>query len=130
VPERPDRVRTARAIVPGESMSLDARLCAPYTSTPRMKTRRTKTQARKRKPSAARARSAAKAAPKARPNLAPPELKERDFIAAAAHVLGLVIEPAWKPAIEANFATTLRLAASFMDFPLPDEAEPAPVFAA
>jgi hypothetical protein len=41
-----------------------------------------------------------------------------------------VIEPAWKPAIEANFAITLRLAASFMDFPLPDEAEPAPVFAA
>jgi hypothetical protein len=86
-----------------------------------MKTRRTKTQGRKRKPSAARARSAAKAAP---------ELKESDFIAAAAHVLGLVIEPAWRPAIEANFATTLRLAASFMDFPLPDEAEPAPVFAA
>ena len=95
-----------------------------------MKTRRTKTQGRKRKPSAARARSAAKAAPKALPDLAPPELKERDFIAAAAHVLGLVIEPAWRPAIEANFATTLRLAASFMDFPLPDEAEPAPVFAA
>jgi Protein of unknown function (DUF4089) len=95
-----------------------------------MKTRRAKTQARKRKPAAARARSAAKAAPKARPNLAPPELKERDFIEAAAHVLGLAIEPAWKPAIEASFATTLRLAASFMDFPLPDEAEPAPVFAA
>jgi hypothetical protein len=94
-----------------------------------MKTRRTKTQARKRKSSAARARSVAKA-PKARPDLAPPELKERDFIEGAAHVLGLVIEPAWKPAIEANFATTLGLAASFMDFPLPDEAEPAPVFAA
>jgi len=95
-----------------------------------MKTRRTKTQAGKRKPSAVRARSAAKAAPKARPHPATPELKERDFIAAAAHVLGLVIEPAWKPAIEASSAITLRLAASFMDFPLPDEAEPAPVFAA
>jgi hypothetical protein len=94
-----------------------------------MKARRTKTQGRKRKPSAAGAR-AAKAAPKVRPDLAPPELKERDFIAAAAHVLGLVIEPSWRPAIEANFATTLRLADSFMDFPLPDEAEPAPVFAA
>jgi hypothetical protein len=90
----------------------------------------TKTQAGKRKPSAARARSAAKAAPKALPDLAPPELEERDFIEAAVHLLGLAIEPAWKPAIEANFAITLRLAASFMDFPLPDEAEPAPVFAA
>jgi hypothetical protein len=67
---------------------------------------------------------------RARPDLAPPELKERDFIAAAAHVLGLAIESAWRPAIDANFATTLRLAASFMDFQLPDEAEPAPVFAA
>jgi hypothetical protein len=95
-----------------------------------MKTRRTKTQAGKRKPSSARARSAAKAAPKALPDLAPPELEERDFIEAAVHLLGLAIEPAWKPAIEANFAITLRLAASFMDFPLPDEAEPAPVFAA
>ena len=92
----------------------------------RMKTPH-KTQARSGLPQRAQR---SKAAPKARPNLAPPELKERDFIAAAAHVLGLAIEPAWRPAIEANFATTLRLAASFMDFPLPDEAEPAPVFAA
>ena len=28
----------------------------------------------------------------------------RDLIDAAAHVLGLMIEPAWKPAIEANLA--------------------------
>ena len=52
------------------------------------------------------------------------------FIGAAAHALALPVEPAWKPAIKANLEVTLRLAASFADFPLPDEAEPAPVFVA
>ena len=53
-----------------------------------------------------------------------------DFIDAAARVFELSIEPAWKAAVEANLATTLRLAASFMEFPLPDDAEPAPIFRA
>jgi hypothetical protein len=53
-----------------------------------------------------------------------------DFIDAAARVLGLAIEPAWKDAVEANLAATLRLASAFMDFPLPDEAEPASTFTA
>ena len=53
-----------------------------------------------------------------------------DFIDAAARVLELSIEPEWKPAVEANLAATLRLAASFMEFPLPDEAEPAPIYKA
>ena len=52
------------------------------------------------------------------------------FIGAAAHALALPVEPAWKPAIRANLEVTLRLAASFADFPLPDDAEPAPVFVA
>ena len=52
------------------------------------------------------------------------------FIGAAAHALALPVEPAWKPAIKANLEVTLRLAASFADFPLPDDAEPAPVFVA
>ena len=56
--------------------------------------------------------------------------RHRDFIDAAARVLDLAIEPAWKPAVEANLEATLRLAASFMQFPLPDEAEPAPIFVA
>jgi hypothetical protein len=41
-----------------------------------------------------------------------------------------MIEPAWKPAIEANLESILRLASSFMEFPLPDDAEPAPIFVA
>jgi len=52
------------------------------------------------------------------------------FVDAAARALDLPVEPAWKPAIKANLEVTLRLAASFADFPLPDDAEPAPVFVA
>jgi hypothetical protein len=53
-----------------------------------------------------------------------------DLIAAAAHALALPIEPAWKPAIKFNLEVNLRLADSFAEFPLPDDAEPAPVFVA
>jgi hypothetical protein len=44
--------------------------------------------------------------------------------------LDLPFEPAWQPAIKANLAVTLRQAALVTDFPLPDDAEPAPVFQA
>jgi hypothetical protein len=53
-----------------------------------------------------------------------------DFIDAAAGVLDLSIDPAWKPAVAANLEATLRLAASVVDFQLPDDAEPAPIFVA
>ena len=53
-----------------------------------------------------------------------------DYIAAAARVLDLPIDPAWQPAVRANLELTLRLAAVVAEFPLPDEAEPAPVFEA
>jgi hypothetical protein len=53
-----------------------------------------------------------------------------DYIDAAARALALPIEPAWKPAVRANLELTLRLAAVVAEFPLPDEAEPAPVFEA
>ena len=52
------------------------------------------------------------------------------LVDAAAHALALPLEPAWKPAVKANLDVTLRLAAAFADFPLPDDAEPAPVFVA
>ena len=61
------------------------------------------------------------------------EANDRDleqFIDAAAKVLALPIEPAWKPAVKANLAITLRLAALVAEFELPDEVEPAPVFEA
>ena len=52
------------------------------------------------------------------------------FIDSAAGALALPIEPAWKPAIKANLAVTLRLGALVGAFELPDEAEPAPTFEA
>ena len=67
----------------------------------------------------------------ARPDSAPLSGQPLDhFIDAAAHALALPIEPAWKGAIRTNLAVTLALAASFAEFPLPDDAEPAPVFVA
>jgi hypothetical protein len=67
----------------------------------------------------------------ARPDSAPSSREPLDhFIDAAAHALALPIEPAWKGAIRTNLAVTLALAASFAEFPLPDDAEPAPVFVA
>ena len=51
-----------------------------------------------------------------------------DYIDRAAAILALPLEDGWKPAIRANLAVTLRLAKLVDDFPLPDDAEPAPVF--
>ena len=66
-----------------------------------------------------------------RPGSAPSSREPLDhFIDAAAHALALPIEPAWKGAIRTNLAVTLAIAASFAEFPLPDDAEPAPVFVA
>jgi hypothetical protein len=53
-----------------------------------------------------------------------------DFIAAAARVLGLPVEPVWQPAVRTHLQVTLRLAAMVAELELPDEAEPAPVFGA
>ncbi|MFL6797085.1 MAG: DUF4089 domain-containing protein [Xanthobacteraceae bacterium] len=56
---------------------------------------------------------------------------ELDYlIMAAAGALDLSIDPAWHDAIKSNLTVALRLAAQFADFPLPDEADPAPVFSA
>jgi len=52
------------------------------------------------------------------------------YIEAAARALSLPIEPEWKPAIRANLQATLKHAALVDELPLPDEAEPAPVFRA
>ena len=52
------------------------------------------------------------------------------FMDASAAALGLTIRPEWREAVRANLAVTFRMAALVLDFELPDEAEPAPVFAA
>ncbi len=52
------------------------------------------------------------------------------FIGSAAKLLGLTLEKSWLPSIRTNLDVTLRHAARVVQFPLPDEAEPAPVFKA
>jgi hypothetical protein len=52
------------------------------------------------------------------------------FVDAAAEVLDIPIDPTWKPAVRENLSVIFAHARRFADFPLPDEAEPAPVFRA
>jgi len=53
-----------------------------------------------------------------------------NYIDAVAGTLALTVEEAWRPAIKANLEVSLRLARLVDDFALPDESEPAPIFAA
>ena len=62
--------------------------------------------------------------------MAKPDETLQEFIEAAARALSLPIEREWKPAIRANLEMTLKHAALVDEFPLPDEAEPAPIFRA
>jgi hypothetical protein len=52
------------------------------------------------------------------------------LIDATARALGLEIKPEWRDDVRANLAVTLRMGGLVRDFPLPDEADPAPVFTA
>jgi Protein of unknown function (DUF4089) len=53
-----------------------------------------------------------------------------DYIDAVGKALALPIDQAWRPAVKANLEVSLRLARLVDEFPLPDETEPASVFAA
>lgn len=53
-----------------------------------------------------------------------------DFIALGARALGLKIDKAWMSAVRSHLQVTLRHGAAVAAFPLPDHAEPAPVFKA
>jgi len=53
-----------------------------------------------------------------------------DFITAAAAALDLPLERAWLPAVRANLEVSLKLGNMVAEFPLPDAAEPAPIFKA
>jgi hypothetical protein len=81
------------------------------------------------KPKARVAETATKASAPVASRKPPPDPLDQ-FIDAAAVAIDLPVEPAWKPAVKANLEVTLRLARLFGDFPLPDDAEPAPVFVA
>ena len=53
-----------------------------------------------------------------------------DYIDAVGQALALPIDDAWRPAVKANLEVSLRLARLVDEFALPDETEPASVFAA
>jgi 1-carboxybiuret hydrolase subunit AtzG-like len=53
-----------------------------------------------------------------------------DYIDAVSRALRLPVEEAWRPAVRANLEVSMRLAKLVDEFALPDEAEPASVFAA
>jgi len=59
-----------------------------------------------------------------------PAFVPEDYARAVAGLLALPIEPAWMPSIVANLRVLHAAADLVGDFPLPDEAEAAPVFAA
>lgn len=52
------------------------------------------------------------------------------FVAAGCRALGIPLDPAWAPEVRRQLATILHLASLVAAFPLPDEAEPAPIFRA
>jgi hypothetical protein len=53
-----------------------------------------------------------------------------DYIDAAARMLALPVQDAWRPAVRANLEVSLRLARLVEEFLLPDETESASVFTA
>jgi len=50
------------------------------------------------------------------------------LVEAAAQALGLQLDPSWEAGVKFNLHLILRHAALVDEFPLPDDAEPAPVF--
>ena len=50
------------------------------------------------------------------------------YVDAAAALIGLPINPAHRPGVVVNIERLAQMAALVVDFPLPEEAEPAPVF--
>lgn len=58
--------------------------------------------------------------------------QKQDFVdglmTAGAQALGLAIEPGWRDGVKFNLRLVLDHAARVGAFPLPDDAEPAPVF--
>ena len=50
------------------------------------------------------------------------------YVDAAAALIGLRIDPAHRPGVVLNLERIAQMAMPVMDFPLPDESEPAPVF--
>jgi hypothetical protein len=50
------------------------------------------------------------------------------YAAAMAQALNIPLTPEFMPGVESSLTVAFRLAPLFLDFPLPDDADPAPVF--
>jgi Protein of unknown function (DUF4089) len=50
------------------------------------------------------------------------------YIDAGTALLGIPVRPEWRDAIRQHLAVSFDLAGAVVEFPLPDEADPAPVF--
>ena len=59
---------------------------------------------------------------------APPHDALDALVEAGAKALGLPLDPAWHASVKFNLQLVLRHAALVEEFPLPDDAEPAPVY--
>jgi hypothetical protein len=76
------------------------------------------------------AKQAAKAIRPNSPKIAPAKPADAvdTLVVAGAQALKLPLDPAWHSGVKFNLHLILRLAALVDEFPLPDDAEPAPVF--
>lgn len=94
------------------------------------KTKSAKTKTGKTKP--VRAKPLGKPGTHTRTHRVPAKKQQDNFIetliAAGAQALGLTIDPAWRDAVGFHLRLVLDHAARVDEFPLPDDAEPAPVF--
>jgi Protein of unknown function (DUF4089) len=97
-------------------------------ATKRAKSRTKTAKSRSKAGSKSRSKARAKGRTKISKPAGPDSLDQ--FIDATAQALALPVESAWKPAVRFNLDVTLHAAGLFADFPLPDDAEPAPVFVA
>lgn len=50
------------------------------------------------------------------------------YVDAIASIIDLPIDPSYRPGVIANLERTEAIAQLVMDFPLPDDLEPAPIF--
>ena len=67
------------------------------------------------------------------PPSSPPPPDDEALLAivdAAAPFLGIAVDPAWRDAVAASLKATTIAARLVLEFPLPDELEPAPAFRA
>jgi hypothetical protein len=84
---------------------------------------------RRRKPFRAKSGAKSKARHKtAAPGEVIPHDTLGELVAANAQALALPLDPVWHAAIKFNLQLILRHAALVEGFPLPDDAEPAPIF--